>query len=329
MRKTKAVVLHKNGDADQMVWEEISLPDPGHGQVLLKHEFVGFNMIDVYHRSGIYPTPSKPCFLGTEASGVIEQVGPGVKNLNIGDRVAYAGSSSGLGSYSYSRLMNADDLIIVPDWMRSEVAAAILTKGRTVEYLFNRTYKLQKGDRILFNAAAGGVGQIAGQWAASIGAIAIGVVGNKDKEKFARNSGYKHVFNMQDHDIVREVMAITKGTGVDVVYDSIGKTTWDISLSVVRKLGLVVSFGSASGNPPLYDVAKDGVKNSAYIHRATMVNYMTSPEIGKKSAESVFEMIKNGSINLNLNMDYHLDDIVSVHQDAEARKTIGQIVMKV
>ena len=152
MRKTKAVVLHKNGDADQMVWEEVSLPDPDHGQVLLKHEFVGFNMIDVYHRSGIYPTPSKPCFLGTEASGVIEQVGPGVKNLNIGDRVAYAGSSSGLGSYSYSRLMNADDLIIIPDWMRSEVAAAILTKGRTVEYLFNRTYKLQKGDRLLFNA---------------------------------------------------------------------------------------------------------------------------------------------------------------------------------
>ena len=233
------------------------------------------------------------------------------------------------GSYSHSRLINADDLIIVPDWMRSEVAAAILTKGRTVEYLFNRTYKLQKNDRILFNAAAGGVGQIAGQWAASIGATAIGVVGNKDKEKFARNSGYKHVFNMQDHDIVKEVMAITEGTGVDVVYDSIGKTTWDISLSVVKKLGLVVSFGSASGNPPLYDVAKDGVKNSAYIHRATMVNYMTSPEIGKKSAESVFEMIKNGSINLNLNMDYHLDDIVSVHQDAEARKTIGQIVMKV
>ena len=329
MKKTRAVVLHKNGDADQMVWEEINLPDPEYDQVLIKHEFVGFNMIDVYHRSGVYPTPSKPCFLGTEASGVIEQVGTGVKNLNIGDRVAYAGSNSGLGSYSYSRLMGTSDLIKIPDWMKSEVAAAILTKGRTVEYLFNRTHKLQKGDKILFNAAAGGVGQIAGQWAASIGAIAIGVVGSSDKEKFARNSGYKHVFNMQDHDIVKEVMAITDGVGVDVVYDSIGKTTWDISLSAVKKLGLVVSFGSASGNPRLYDVAKDGVKNSAYIHRATMVNYMTSPDIGKKSAQNVFEMIKNGSINLNINMDYDLNDVVTVHQDAEARKTVGQIVMKV
>jgi NADPH2:quinone reductase len=327
--KTRAIVLHQNGDADQMVWEDVDLPNPTDSQVLVKHEFVGFNMVDTYHRSGIYPTPPKPCRLGTEGAGIVEAVGSKVKDFSVGDRVAYAGSGSGLGSYSYSRLMNANDLIKVPDWMDLEVAAAILTKGRTVEYLFNRTHKLQKGDSILFNAAAGGVGQIAGQWANSLGALAIGIVGSQDKEEFALKSGYKHVFNMQDHDIVNEVMAITDGKGVDVVYDSIGKTTWDISLASVRKLGLVVSFGSASGNPPLYDVAKDGVKNSAYIHRATMVNYMTSPEIARKSAESVFEMIKNGSIKLNLNMDYHLDDIVRVHKDAEARKTVGQIVMKV
>ena len=329
MMKTRAIVLKENGDAEKMTWEEISLPKPEYGQVLLKHEFVGFNMIDTYHRSGVYPTPSKPCFLGTEASGVIEQVGVGVEKFKVGDRVAYAGSSSGLGAYSYSRIINADDLIKIPDWMGLEVAAAVLTKGRTVEYLFNRTHKLQKGDRILFNAAAGGVGQIAGQWATSIGAITIGIVGSVEKEKFARDSGYKYVFNLQDHDIVKEVMAITDGIGVDVVYDSIGRVTWNNSLAAVKKLGLVVSFGSASGNPPLYDVAKDGVKNSAFIHRATMVNYMTSPEIGRKSAESVFEMIKNGNIKLNLNMDYHLDDVITVHRDAEARKTVGQIVMRV
>tara|TARA_B100000900_G_scaffold414970_1_gene443259 strand:- start:1163 stop:2149 length:987 start_codon:yes stop_codon:yes gene_type:complete len=327
--KTRAIVLHQNGDADQMIWEEVNLSKPEEGQVIIKHEFVGFNMIDTYHRSGVYPTPSKPCFLGTEASGIIEKVGMGVEGLNIGDRVAYAGSSSGLGSYSVSRVINADDLIKVPNWMGLDVAAAILTKGRTVEYLFNRTHKLQNGDIILFNAAAGGVGQIAGQWASSIGAIPIGVVGSKDKEQFALDSGYKYVFNMHEHDIVKEVMAITDGKGVDVVYDSVGKTTWNNSLAVVKKLGLVVSFGSASGNPPLYDIAKDGVNNSAFIHRATMVNYMTTPEIGRKSAQSVFEMIKNGSIKLNLNMDYYLDDIISVHKDVEARKTVGQIVMKV
>ena len=327
--KTRAIILHKNGNADQMIWDEVNLSDPEHGQVLVKHEFVGFNMIDTYHRSGIYPSPSKPCFLGTEASGVIERVGPGVESFDVGDRVAYAGSGSGLGSYSYMRLMNSDDLIKVPDWMGLEVAAAILTKGRTVEYLFNRTHRLRKGETLLFNAAAGGVGQIAGQWASSIGAIPIGIVGTGEKEQFALSSGYKYVFNMRDHDIVKEVMMITDGKGVDVVYDSIGMTTWDISLTAVKKLGLVVSFGSASGNPPPYDIAKEGVKNSAFIHRATMVNYMTSPEISRKSAESVFDMIKSGSIKLNLNTDYHLEDVVTVHKDAEARKTVGQIVMKV
>ncbi|MBH20440.1 MAG: quinone oxidoreductase [Rhodobiaceae bacterium] len=329
--KTKSIKLYEAGNIDNMKWEETDLPDPSSGEVLLRHEFIGFNMIDTYHRSGIYPTPEKPCGLGTEASGIIEDISKDDKDqyFNVGDRVAYAGSGSGLGAYSYKRIIRSKDLIKVPDWMGLDIAAAILTKGRTVEYLFNRTYNLKENEYILFHAAAGGVGQIAGQWARSIGAIAIGVVGNKKKEEYAKKCGYKFVFNMEDHDIVSEIMKITNNKGVDVVYDSVGLTTWNISLSCIKKLGLIVSFGSASGNPPLYDIAKDGIKNSAFIHRATMVNYMTSSKIARDSAARVFEKIKNKEIQLNLNKNYQLKDVKVVHRDAEARKTIGQIVMKV
>lgn len=329
--KTKSIKLYEAGNIDNMKWEETDLPNPSSGEVLLSHQFIGFNMIDTYHRSGIYPTPEKPCGLGTEASGIIEDISQDdiEQHFKVGDRVAYAGSGSGLGAYSYKRIIRSKDLIKVPDWMGLDIAAAILTKGRTVEYLFNRTYNLKANEYILFHAAAGGVGQIAGQWARSIGAIAIGVVGNKKKEEYARKCGYKFVFNMEDDDIVSEIMKITNNKGVDVVYDSVGRTTWNISLSCVKKLGLVVSFGSASGNPPLYDIAKDGIRNSAFIHRATMVNYMTSTKIARDSAARVFEKIKDKEIQLNLNKNYQLKDVKLVHRDAEARKTIGQIVMKV
>jgi NADPH2:quinone reductase len=329
--KTKSIKLYEVGNIDNMKWEETDLPDPSSGEVLLSQQFIGFNMIDTYHRSGIYPTPEKPCGLGTEASGIIEDVSQDdiEQHFKVGDRVAYAGSGSGLGAYSYKRIIRSKDLIKVPDWMGLDIAAAILTKGRTVDYLFNRTYNLKANEYILFHAAAGGVGQIAGQWARSIGAIAIGVVGNKKKEEYARKCGYKFVFNMEDDDIVSEIMKITNNKGVDVVYDSVGRSTWNISLSCVKKLGLVVSFGSASGNPPLYDIAKDGIKNSAFIHRATMVNYMTSTKIARDSAARVFEKIKDKEIQLNLNKNYQLKDVKLVHRDAEARKTIGQIVMKV
>ncbi|MDB4128355.1 quinone oxidoreductase [Hyphomicrobiales bacterium] len=327
--KIRAIKLYETGSPENMKWEEIELGEISNDEVLIKHTAVGFNLIDTYHRGGIYPTPKKPCGLGTEASGIVEKVGKNITNFAIGDRVAYAGSGAGLGAYCYKRIMNTSGLIKIPDWMGDKTAAAILTKGRTVEYLFNRTYSLKEGDNILFHAAAGGVGLIAGQWAKAIGVNAIGIVGSESKIQIAKDSGYSHVFAMDDEDIKTKIMDLTKGVGVDVVYDSVGKTTWDLSLSCVKKLGLVVSFGSASGNPPTYDVAVDGVKNSAYIHRATMVNYMTTPEISLASAMKVFEMIKEGSIALQINDSYALDDVVKVHEDAEARLTTGQIVMTV
>ena len=327
--KIRAIKLYETGSPENMKWEEIELGEISNDEVLIKHTAVGFNLIDTYHRGGIYPTPKKPCGLGTEASGIVEKVGKNITSFAIGDRVAYAGSGAGLGAYCYKRIMNTSGLIKIPDWMDDKTAAAILTKGRTVEYLFNRTYSLKEGDNILFHAAAGGVGLIAGQWAKAIGVNAIGIVGSESKIQIAKDSGYSQVFAMDDEDIKTKIMDLTKGVGVDVVYDSVGKTTWDLSLSCVKKLGLVVSFGSASGNPPAYDVAVDGVKNSAYIHRATMVNYMTTPEISLASAMKVFEMIKEGSIALQINDRYTLDDVVKVHEDAEARLTTGQIVMTV
>jgi len=325
--KSHAIRIHETGSPSVMKWEEINIGEPAPNEILLRHTAIGFNMIDTYHRSGLYPTPPKPCGLGGEAAGVVEAVGRRVRQLKVGDRVAYGGSAIGLGAYSEWRVLKADWLTKLPRWLDDRLAAAILTKGRTVEYLFNRTHKLKKGETVLFHAAAGGVGLIAGQWAKSVGATAIGVVGSPDKSKVARRNGYKHVIVSGKSDIAEEVMRITKGRGVDVVYDSVGKDTWQASLDSVRKLGLVVSFGSASGEPPPYNVSLDGRKNSAFIHRATMPNYMTTPEIAAASAAKLFAMVRRGAVKARIDDSYTLKEVVRLHRDAEARKTTGQVVM--
>ena len=325
--KTRAIQIHKTGAPSVMKWETVETGEPGPDEILVRHTAVGFNMIDTYHRSGHYPTPPKPCGLGTEGAGIIEAVGKRVRKFKVGDRVAYSGSGAGLGAYAEARVMKADAVLKVPRDMDEKIAAALLTKGRTVEYLFNRTHKLRKGETILFHAAAGGVGQLAGQWAKAIGVIAIGVVGSLDKAKIAKRNGYRHVIVASQKDIAKEVLRITKGRGVDVVYDSVGKDTWDASLASVRKMGLVVSFGSASGNPPPFDLAASARQNAPYVHRATMINYMTSPEVAAASAAKVFSMVKKGLLKTAINDSYRLKDVVKVHRDAEARKTTGQIVM--
>jgi NADPH2:quinone reductase len=324
--KAKAIRLHENGSPSVMKWESVELGDPGRGEILVRNTAVGFNMVDTYVRSGLYPSPAKPCGLGAEAAGVVEAVGKGVKGFKAGDRVCYAFGTP-QGAYAEARIMPTGFVLKTPGWLDDQVAAAVLTKGRTVEYLFDRTHKLKKGETILFHAAAGGVGTFAGQWAKSVGARAIGVVSTGEKAKIARRNGYAHVIVTANTDITEEVMRITRGEGVDVVYDSVGKDTWQASLESVRKLGLVVSFGSASGSPPPFDVAADGLKKSAFIHRATMVNYMTSEEIAAASARKVFSMIKKGALKPRIDATYKLSDAARVHRDAEARKTTGQIVM--
>lgn len=325
--RTHAIRIHETGDPSVMKWVEVDIGELGPDEILLRHTAIGFNMIDTYHRSGLYPTPPKPCGLGGEAAGVVEALGRRVKGLRVGDRVAYGGGAVGPGAYSERRILKPDWLIKLPRWMDDRIAAAILTKGRTVEYLFNRTHKLKKGETVLFHAAAGGVGLLAGQWARAVGAIAVGVVGSPEKAKIAKRNGYKHVIVSADADIAKEAMRITRDRGVDVVYDSVGKDTWQASLDSVRKLGFVVSFGSASGDPPPYNVSLDGRKNSAFIHRATMPNYMTTPEIAAASAAKLFAMLKKGAIKARINDSYRLRDVIQLHRDAEARKTTGQVVI--
>ena len=324
--KIRAIRIHENGDPSVMKWETVELGQPDRGELLVRHTAVGFNMIDTYVRSGLYPSPAKPCGLGGEAAGVVEAVGRGVKGFKPGDRVCYAFGTPP-GAYSQARILQPDYVLKMPSWMDDRTGAAVLTKGRTVEYLFNRTTRLKKGQTILFHAAAGGVGLIAGQWARAIGVTAIGVVSTEDKAKTAKRNGYRHVIVSGKQDIAREVMRLTRDRGVDVVYDSVGKDTWAASLDSVRKLGLAVSFGSASGSPPPFDLAADGLKKSAFVHRATMVNYMTSPEIAAASARKVFQMVKSGAIKPRIDTRYRLKDAARVHREAEARRTSGQIVM--
>lgn len=324
--KCHAFRVHKPGPATAMKWEEVELPKPKRGEALIRHTAIGFNMVDTYMRSGLYPPRgSMPMGVGIEGAGVVEAIGPGVKRVKVGDRVAYATGMS--GSYAEARIIGVDHLVKMPRWIDDKTAASILSKGRTVEYLFNQTHKLKKGDVILFHAAAGGVGLIACQWAKALGAKLIGTAGTDSKCALAKKFGAKHVVNYKKKDFAEEVMRITKGKGVDVVYDSVGKTTWTGSLESVKLRGLVVSFGSASGPPPLLNMAMEGQAKSAYFHRATTVNYMTSPEIADASARSVLRMIKSGKVKMHITRAYKLRDAVKVHQDAAGRKTTGQIIM--
>ncbi len=326
--KTHAIRIHNTGDTSVLKWEEVSLPEPGPGEVLIKHTAIGFNYIDTYYRSGLYPLRSDtfPCGLGLEAAGVVEAAGPGVKNFKAGQRIGYAGGAR-LGAYAEARIISADDLIKLPSWLDDETAAAVLVKGMTVQYLFNRTHKLKKGETILFHAAAGGLGLIACQWAKALGVTVIGTVSTDAKATLANRYGCEHPIVTTNRDLVSEVMRLTKGKGVDVVYDSVGKDTWDASMECVRKLGLVVSCGSTSGKPEPYDIGTDGLKKSAFITRATTVNYMTSSEIRAASARALFRMMRVAPIKVLIGQTYALKDSAQAHADAEARRTTGSTVL--
>lgn len=324
--KTHAFRIYQHGNPSVMFWEEVDLPKPGRGEVLIRHTAIGFNMIDTYMRSGLYHGVSLPSGLGVEGAGVIEAVGPGVKDFKVGNRVAYSGGSAP-GSYAEARVCGTGGLVKLPGWLDERTAAAALAKGCTVEYLFNRTHKLKKGDTILFQAAAGGVGLIACQWAKAVGATVIGTVSTDEKAALAKRHGCRHPINVKKQDLVAEVMRITKGKGVDVVYDSIGLDLWNASLECVRPLGLVVSFGSASGPPPPFDVQNDGIRKSIYVTRATTANYMTSDAIVKASSQALFRMMKSGAVKIRVGQTYALEDAPDAHRDAEGRRTAGSSLL--
>jgi len=322
---SKAIRIHSNGGPEVMVWEDADPGRPGPGQVLIRHTAVGLNFIDVYYRTGLYPAPGGlPLIPGGEGAGVVEEAGEGVSGLKAGDRVAYA---VGTGAYAERRVIPADRLVKVPDTISDEQAAAMMLKGMTAEYLLRRTYKVKAGDTILFHAAAGGVGLIAGQWAKHLGAVTIGTAGSADKVELARAHGYDHVINYREQDFVAEVNAITKGGKCEVVYDSVGKDTFEGSLDCLKPLGLLALFGQSSGPVPPFNLGVLSQKGSLYITRPTLFVYVAKREDLEASANALFDVVGKGIVDIRINQRYPLKDAAQAHADLEARRTTGTTIL--
>jgi len=318
--QARAVIIQENGGPDAMNVETVELGDPGEGQVLLRQTAVGINMLDCYVRSGLYPG-AVPTGIGSEGAGVVEAVGPGVTEVAVGDRVAYAGGPA--GSYADARLFPAAVLAKIPDNVTDEQAAGLMLKGMTVQYLMTRTYKVQPGENVLFYAAAGGVGLIAGQWGASIGARMIGVAGGPEKCALAKAHGYEHVIDHRSEDIVERVKEITGGAGVPVAYDSIGKDTYERTLDCLAPLGYFVSFGSASGPIPSINPFDLQIKGSLFFCRPSLVHYNANREDMLAAAADAFEKVASGAVVLEFNQRYSLDEAPQAHKDLEGGKTTG------
>jgi NADPH:quinone reductase len=322
----KAIRLHENGGPEVLKWEEVELGAPGPGQALVRHHAVGLNFMDVYFRTGLYKQPL-PASLGIEAAGVVEAVGPGVTEVQPGDRVAYA--SGPTGAYSEARIMPAAVLVKLPDAISFEQAAAMMLQGMTVQYLFKRTYKLQPGQTILFHAAAGGVGLIACQWAKALGVTMIGTVGTDEKAALARAHGCPHVIVTSRENITERVKEITRGEGVPVVYDSIGKDTWTASLDCLQPFGMMVTFGAASGPIPPFNPAELASRGSLYLTRPTLVTYVAKRSDLEATAKDLFDMVGSGRLKIDINQRYPLREAARAHRDLEARKTTGSTIFTV
>jgi NADPH2:quinone reductase len=323
--ETKAVRIHQTGGPEVLSYETTEVPDPGPGEALVRHHAVGLNFIDVYLRSGLYPLAQLPAGLGFEAAGVVEAVGDGVGDLKPGDRVAYAGGLP--GAYAQARVIAADRLVKLPEALDFETGAAMMLQGMTAEYLIRRTYEVQSGDVVLFHAAAGGVGLIACQWLDHLGATVIGTVGSEEKAALARAHGCHHTVNYRDEDFVQRVKEITDGRGVRVVYDSVGKSTWEGSLDCLQPRGLMVSYGNASG--PISDVNLGilAQKGSLYVTRPTLFTYTASREDLVLSAARLFQVVDDGAVKIEINQRYKLEDVATAHRDLEGRKTTGSTIM--
>ena len=320
---TKAVRFHKTGGPEVLQLDDVTVGDPGQGQVRVRHTAIGVNFIDTYQRSGLYAMPL-PAGAGNEAAGVVEAVGPGVTQLKAGDRIAYTGQ---VGSYCEQKLLPADRLVKVPQGISDEQAASMMLKGMTVQYLIHRTYKVKPGDTVLWHAAAGGVGLIACQWLKAIGATVIGTVGSEDKARLAKAHGADHVINYSNENFVARVKEITAGKGVPVVYDSVGKTTWDGSLDCLRPLGMMVSFGNASGPVAPFSPVILSQKGSLYLTRPTLVTYTASREDLEMTSKALFEIVLSGKVKIEISARYKLADAQQAHRDLEGRKTTGSVIL--
>ena len=318
-----AIRIHQNGGPEQLKWEEVTVGDPGPGEVRVRNTAVGLNYIDTYHRSGLYPLPM-PLTLGSEGAGVVEAVGPKVKEFKVGDHVAYA---QPLGAYAEVLLRPVARLVKIPAGIKDETAAAMMLKGMTAWYLCRRTYRVQKGDTIVVHAAAGGVGQILCQWAKHLGATVIGTVGSDEKVALAKKAGCKHVVVMSREKLSERVKAITKGKGVPVVYDGIGKDTFMESLDCLAPRGLMASFGNASGAVAPVNIGILAQKGSLFLTRPTLVTYTATREDLLTAARELFAVVKKGAVKIAINQRYPLREAERAHRDIEARKTTGSTVL--
>ena len=325
MTMAQAVRFHKTGGPEVLQLEDVSVGTPGPGQVRIRHEAVGLNFADTYFRAGVYPVPM-PNGMGVEASGVIEAVGDGVTNVATGDRVTYTGFINTLGAYCTERVMPAAPLIKLPEGISCETAAAMTMRGLTSAYLMRRIWPLKSGDAILLHAAAGGVGLIVSQWAKLLGLTVIGTVSSEAKAEIARAHGCDHVILYRQEDVAKRVREITGGVGVNVVYDSVGKDTFAGSIDSLKRRGLLVCVGTASGPVPPIDATSLAVKGSVFVTRPALADYIGDPAEKAALANEIFGHIAAGRIKIEINQRYALEDAVQAHVDMEARKTVGSSI---
>jgi NADPH2:quinone reductase len=319
-----AIRIHETGGPEKMRWEEIAVGEPGPGQVRVRNTAIGLNFVDTYYRSGLYPAAQLPLILGTEGAGVVEAVGPKVKDFKAGDRVAYVRP---LGAYAEVLLRPADLLVKIPSGIDDRVAAAILLKGMTAQYLLRRTYRVKRGETVLVHAAAGGVGQILCQWARHLGATVIGTVGSDDKAKLAKKLGCRHVIVTSREKVSERVRELTKGKGVPVVYDGVGKATFMDSLDCLSHRGLMVSYGNASGPVEPFPLTILSQKGSLYVTRPTLHTYTETREELLKTARELFSVVKSGAVKISIHQTYPLREAAQAHRDLESRKTTGSTVL--
>jgi len=320
----KTIRFYQVGGPEVLKLEEIAVAEPRAGEARIRHTAIGVNFIDTYHRSGLYPLPL-PSGLGSEGAGVVEAIGPGVTHIRTGDRVAYAGGPP--GSYCEVRVMPADRLVKLPDGISDLQAAAMMLKGMTVQYLIRRTYCVQRGETVLWHAAAGGVGLIACQWLKALGATVIGTVGSEEKAALAKSHGCEHTIVYTQENFAERVRGLTGGQRVPVVYDSVGKSTFQGSLDCLRPRGLLVSFGNASGPVPPFELSTLTAKGSLYVTRPTLASYTATRAELEATANELFDIVQSGHVKIEVSHVYGLQDAQQVHGDLESRKTTGSVII--
>ena len=322
---TKAIRIYETGGPEVMRWEDVDPGKPEPGEALVRHEAVGLNFIDVYHRTGLYPLPSLPATPGMEGAGIVEEIGEGVTEVAVGDRVAYAGIPP--GAYAQVRRIPAHRLVKLPDSISFDQGAAIMLKGMTARYLLRGCYAVKAGDTILIHAAAGGVGSIVCQWARHLGATVIGTVGSEQKAEIAKANGCDHPILYNAEDFPARAREITNGAGVDVVYDSVGQATFMQSLDCLRPMGMMVTFGQSSGPVPPLDLGELAARGSLFVTRPSIMAYTANRQDLLDHAEDLFEVVQSGAVRIEVNQTYPLAEAARAHQDLEARKTTGSTIL--